>query len=161
MNWTATARGVSAFSLLFLISAVLAFGQAGTTSLRGTVLDPQGAAVPDADVTLSNPEIGATLSAHADKNGFYQFLDLRPSTYNLSVTAAGFATFKRTGLVLLVSTPTTSDIRLEIATGSISVEVSANSETINTSDATIGNTFDSQRILALPFEGRDAAGVLS
>jgi hypothetical protein len=161
MNWTATSRKVSAFCLLFLFCSVLAFGQAGSTSLRGTVLDPQGGAVPDAQVTLSSSEIGVTLAAHADKNGFYQFLDLRPATYSLSVTAPGFATFKQSGLVLLVSTPTTSDIRLEIATGATSVEVVASSETINTSDATLGNTFDSQRILALPFEGRDAAGVLS
>ena len=50
---------------------------------------------------------------------------------------------------------------LQIATGTTTVEVVAGEQTINTQDATLGNTFDSQHILALPFEGRDAAGVLS
>ena len=161
MNWTATSQKASAFCLIFLFSAVLAFGQAGTSSLRGTVTDPQGAAVPDAGVTLSSSEIGVTLTARTDKSGFYQFLDVRPAAYNVSVSAPGFANFRRSGLVLLVSTPTTSDIQLQLATATTSVEVTAASETINTADATLGNTFDSRQILALPFEGRDAAGVLS
>ncbi|HEY2456197.1 MAG TPA: TonB-dependent receptor [Candidatus Acidoferrum sp.] len=161
MNWTAARHKVSAICLLYLFSAVLAFGQAGTTSLRGTVLDPNGSVVPDAEVILSSPDIGVTLTAHSDKNGAYQFTDVRPATYTLTVTAAGFATYKQNGLVLQVSLPATSDIQLQIASGSTTVEVSAGTETINTQDATLGNTFDSRQILALPFEGRDAAGVLS
>jgi hypothetical protein len=161
MNWTAASHKVSAICLLYLFSTVLAFGQAGTTSLRGTVLDPNGSVVPDAEVTLSSPDIGVTLKAHSDKNGAYQFTDVRPATYTLSVTAAGFATYKQNGLVLQVSLPATSDIQLQIASGSTTVEVSAGTETVNTQDATLGNTFDSRQILALPFEGRDAAGVLS
>ena len=161
MNRAAISHKVPAFCLVFLFSAVLAFGQAGTTSLRGTVTDPQGAAVPDAGVTLSSPDIGVALTARTDKNGFYQFLDVRPATYNLSVSAHGFANFTRIGFVLLVSTPSTSDIQLQVASTMTSVEVSASLETINTADASLGNTFDSRQILALPFEGRDAAGVLS
>ena len=146
---------------LFLSSATLSFAQSGTTSLRGTISDPAGSVVPDASLTLSSLEIGVTLSAHSDKNGFYQFLDVRPATYVLTVNASGFAPFRQSGLVLLVSTPATSDVQLQIASGATTVEVQASSQTVNTQDATLGNTFDSRQILALPFEGRDAAGVLS
>src|SRR5208282_2353057 len=99
--------------------------------------------------------------AQTDKNGLYQFQDVRPATYVLTVSAAGFATYKLNGVVLLVSTPATNDIKLQIATGVTTVEVEASSQTVNTQDATLGNTFESKQILALPFEGRDAAGVLS
>jgi len=96
-----------------------------------------------------------------DKAGYYQFQEVRPATYVLTVTAPGFATLKKSGLSLLVSTPATSDVQLQIASGMMTVEVQAAAETANTQDATLGNTFESKQILALPFEGRDAAGVLS
>jgi Carboxypeptidase regulatory-like domain len=158
-----TLSRVKAFQILVLVlcSAVPAYSQSASTSLRGTILDPNGAVVPDAGIALSNPEIGANLSTRSDKNGFYQFQDVRPRTYVLTVTAAGFATFRQDGLVLLISTPATRDVQLQIATGTTTVEVQSGLEVINTQDATLGATFDSKQILALPFEGRDAAGVLS
>ena len=136
-------------------------GQGATTSLRGTILDPNGSAVVNAEITLTNTDIGANLTTHSDANGAYQFLELRPATYEITVTAPGFAVLKQRGLVLLVSTPTTRDLSLQIATGTTTVEIQASTEVINTQDATMGNAFDSKQILALPFEGRDAAGVLS
>jgi hypothetical protein len=160
MNWTSTRHIVSAL-FFFLLATSFSYAQGGTTSLRGTILDPKGSVVPDAEITLSNPEISANFTTHSDKNGFYQFLELRPSTYTLTVNAPGFAPHRQTGLTLQVSTPASSDIQLQIATGATTVEVVAGAQTVNTQDATLGNTFDSQRILALPFEGRDAAGVLS
>jgi hypothetical protein len=148
-------------SFLLLFRLTPGFAQTGTTSLRGTVVDPNGAVIPDAQVTLASPEIGASLNTQTDKNGFYQFQDVRPATYVLTITAPGFATLKKSGLALLVSTPATSDVQLQIASGMTTVEVQATTETVNTQDATLGNTFESKQILALPFEGRDAAGVLS
>src|SRR5208283_1006330 len=147
------------FFLLFCLTP--GFAQTGSTSLRGTVVDPNGAVIPGAQVTLTSAEIGLSLNTQTDKTGFYQFQDVRPATYVLTVTAPGFATLKKSGLVLLVSTPVTSDVQLQIASGMTTVEVQATAETVNTQDATVGNTFESKQILALPFEGRDAAGVLS
>ena len=147
------------FFLLFCLTP--GFAQTGTTSLRGTVVDKSGAAIPDAQVTLASAEIGVSLNTQTDKDGFYQFQDVRPATYVLTVSAPGFATLKKSGLMLLVSTPTTSDVQLQIASGMTTVEVQATTETVNTQDATLGNTFESKQIMALPFEARDAAGVLS
>jgi hypothetical protein len=148
------------FLLIYLTTRTLA-QSGGTTSLRGTVTDPAGAVVPGASITLTSAEIGVNLTTETNKNGAYQFLEVRPGTYVLTVNASGFAAFKQSGLVLLVSTPTTSDVQLQVASGATTVEVQASTQTINTQDATMGNTFDSKQILALPFEGRDAAGVLS
>jgi hypothetical protein len=147
--------------VLLLASVTLSYAQSGTTSLRGTVTDATGAVVANAEVTLTSGEIGVNLSTQTDKNGAYQFREVRPATYVLSVKASGFARFRQSGLVLLVSTPATSDIQLQVASSTTTVEVQASWQTTNTQDATLGNTFDSRQILALPFEGRDAAGVLS
>lgn len=161
MTCTTTRHIVSTFVLFLLAITSLTYGQSGTTSLRGTVTDSSGATVPDAVVTLSNPEIAAILTTHTDENGVYQFREVRPATYMLAVEAPGFMPFKKSGLTLLVSTPASSDVQLQIGSQTTTVEVVASSQTLNTQDASMGNAFDSKQILALPFEGRDAAGVLS
>jgi hypothetical protein len=161
MHCTSVRRLFILLAIILLACAGIARGQSGTASLHGTVTDPKGASVPDAVVTLTNGEMGVTLTAHTDKNGSYQFLELHPATYILTVSAHGFSTVRQSGLVLLVATPTSDDIRMEISTGVTTVEVIASSQNINTQDATIGNAFNQSQIAALPFEGRDPAGILS
>ena len=153
---------VFALALTLAVSLCPAgLAQTGSSSLRGTVSDPKGAVVPEAEVTLNNSQIGITLTTKTDKNGGYQFLEVRPATYTLTVSAAGFSTLKQSGLILLVATPTTNDVTLQISTGVTTVEVTAALQTINTSDATIGNAFNQTQLGSLPFEGRDPAGILS
>ena len=153
---------LSLIGLVFsLLQTSQSLAQTTSASLRGTVLDPKGAVVPDAEVTLNDAQIGINLSTKTDKNGVYQFKEVRPGKYTLTVTAAGFATLKQNGLELLVATPTTNDVTLQISTGVTTVEVTANMQTINTSDATIGNAFNQTQLGNLPFEGRDPAGILS
>src|SRR5215472_15577225 len=74
---------------MLLLSVNVAFTQSGTTSLRGTVVDQSGGAIADAAVSLSSTEIGVNLAAHTDKNGFYQFQEVRPGSYDLVITAQG------------------------------------------------------------------------
>jgi hypothetical protein len=144
-----------------LITGSLTLGQTGTTSLRGTVIDPNGASVPNAVLTLTNADIGVTLTSTTDKDGAYQYLELRPATYTLTVTAPGFATYKQSGLQLLVATPTTNDVKMQLASLATIVEVVTATQAINTTDATIGNAFTASQIGALPFEGRDPVSILS
>jgi hypothetical protein len=147
--------------LVFLLSCSTSFAQTGSTSLRGTVTDTNGASVPDATVTITSEAIGVSLTTKTDRDGAYQFLEVRPATYTLTVEAQGFATLKQTDLVLLVSTPRTDDIKLNVASVATTVEVVSTSQTINTQDATLGNAFNQSQISALPFEGRDPAAILS
>jgi hypothetical protein len=146
---------------ILLLLALTSTAQTGNTSLRGTVVDPKGASVPDAAITITNPELGITLATKSDKDGAYQFLEVKPATYLLTVTAPGFATYKQSGLTLLVGTPTTNDIKMQLASIATTVEVVTAAQTINTTDATIGNAFSQTQISALPFEGRDPTAILS
>src|ERR1700693_5858772 len=131
MSWTLCGFKVFLVLALVFCTATLVFPQSATTSLRGTILDPNSLAVADATVSLAGAEIGANLNTRSDKNGFYQFQDLRPGTYVLTVTATGFATNIQSGLVLLVSTPASRDVKLEISSESTTVEVNAGTEVIN------------------------------
>lgn len=146
---------------LFILLPSLGFTQTGTTSLRGTVQDPKNSVVPGADVTLTNADLAINLSTQTDKEGNYQFLNVRPGTYVLTVAASGFATLKQSKVTLLIATPANNDVHLQIATGMTTVEVVGTAQVINVQDATIGTAFDQTQISSLPFEGRDPAAILS
>jgi len=162
MIWTSMRRSfVAVLSLYIFLGMSVVSAQTGNTSVHGTVTDPKGSTVAGAKVTLSNSELGINLETTTNKDGVYQFVEIRPGTYILTVTASGFATVRQTGLQLLVATPTTGDIQLQIASGTTTVEVIGTTQMINTQDATLGTAFGQAQIAALPFEGRDPAGILS
>ena len=146
---------------LLLLLPALSWGQTGTASLRGTVTDPQGAVVAGASAALSNPTTGFSQVATTDEHGFYQFLQVPPGKYTLTVTQVGFGTVKQEGLNLLVNVPATSNVSLKVKGEMSVVEVSSLTEQVNTEDATIGNAFGTSQIDSLPFEGRDPAQILS
>ncbi len=153
-------RAVSLAMLVVVLQGV-SRAQSASTSLRGTVYDPKGAVVGDATVTLSDPATGLIRSTKSTSQGNYQFLELPPATYNLAVGAPGFATMEQAGIQLLVNTPATVNVKLQVAGGTVTVEVAATVPMINTVDATLGHAFDTQQIADLPFEGRDPTGILS
>ena len=147
--------------LTSLLLTTFAQGQSSTTSLRGTVSDPQGAVLPDATVTLSNPTTGFSESRKTDRDGVYQFLQLPPGTYTLTLTRPGFTTVKENNLQLLVNVPATSNLSMRVK-GEVSVvDVTSTGVQVNSQDATIGNAFGTSQIAALPFEGRDPTQILS
>jgi Carboxypeptidase regulatory-like domain len=161
MKWHSMKRGILVYCLTLIFGLTCAWAQNGTTSLRGTITDSKGASVPGATVTLTNSSLGISVSTKTDKDGGYQFLELRPATYAVTVTSSGFATVHQAELQLLVATPRTQDFRLEVASISTTIEVTGTAQAINTTDATLGNAFGPSQIAALPFEGRDPAGMLS
>ena len=143
-------------SLLSLLTlSTLVWAQSATTSLRGTVTDQKGAVVSGANLTLSDPATGFNRSTKTDAQGAYQFLELPPSTYHLTVSAPGFATVKQTELKLMVNTPATVNVPLQVSGGTVTLEVTGSAPLVNTTDATLGNAFGANQIAALPFEGRN------
>ena len=145
----------------FLALAALAVAQSATTSLHGTVTDTKGAVVVGAAVTITDPATGLSRNMNTNGQGEYQFLELPPATYELTVKSRGFAIIKETNVQLLVRTPATLNVTLQVATGTETVEVNATATLINTDDATMGHVFDSQQIQALPFEGREPTSILT
>jgi hypothetical protein len=138
-----------------------AWAQTGTTSVQGVVTDKSGAVVSGAHITLINTEQGLERSVETGSAGEFNFLALPPGVYTLSAEASGFRKYERKNLQLLVNTPATANVILEIGTSSQTVEVSAATETLNTTDASLGNAFDENQIKQLPMEGRNIPDLLS
>jgi hypothetical protein len=151
-----------AIAVFFIAAAasVSGFSQS-TTLLRGTVSDPQGAVIADAKVTLSSPNTGFNRSVVTNANGEYQFLQMSPGTYTVLVEAPGFSTLTRAGVQLLVNTPTTLDLRMDLGKTTETVNVSAEASTINTVDASVGNAFSELQVRELPLETRNVVQLLS
>jgi hypothetical protein len=135
--------------------------QSSSTSLRGTVVDPKGAVILRAEVTLSNPGTGFSRTAKTDDQGVYQFLGIPPSTYRLTITAPGFAALRIEGVQLMVNTPATIDETLKVEGGTAMVEVLDAPPLVNTQDATQGHAFDTKQIDNLPSEDREPLAILS
>jgi carboxypeptidase family protein len=142
------------------VFAVSAFGQA-TTSVRGRITDPSGAAIPSAQVQLTRTDTNFSRHVGANNEGSYELLQLPPGTYTLTVSAAGFATVERKDFALQVNLPATADFQLQIASGAQLVEVSEALTMVNTTDATLGNVFDGKQVEQLPIEARNVVELLS
>jgi len=146
---------------VFFCGSVVA--QHATSSIRGTVKDPQGSVVAGAAVTLSNPETNATRSATTNEDGQFSFEALPPGTYNVQVESKGFKKAALNEVRALVGKPTELTVSMEIGDVSetISVTVGAGEALINTQDASLGNNFVSQQITQLPLNARNVANLLS
>lgn len=136
--------------------------QTTSTSIRGIVTDADGGAIAGATITLTNSDKGFTRSQVTDNNGEYVFAAIPPDTYRLEAKATGFKQLIVGEQRVLVDTPTTVNLRLETGKVTESVEVAAkNDAPLNTTDATIGNAFEQQRIEQLPLNARNVVGLLS
>src|SRR5207248_769615 len=94
-------------------------------------------------------------------DGAYQFIEVPPAAYSLTVSVAGFATVKQDKVTLQVSQPTTLDIAMQVKGTTEIVEVTSEAPLVNTTDASQGNVFNSAQLSSLPSEGRDPVSILS
>lgn len=157
-------RGALSILSCLLVSGALspvALSQAATTSLSGTVTDPNGAVVAGATVTLTNAATGLTRTTTTTDAGTYQFPQLPPGTYDLKVEQTGFKSIVRKGLQLQVNLPMVLDLQFTEA-GQITETVEVVAESlINKSDASVGNNFSELQIKRLPLPALNIVNLLS
>ncbi len=146
--------------LLVFVSGSAAFGQFGS-SLNGTVQDSTGAVVPGATVTLTNTSTQQKRTATSSGNGTYNFAELSPGSYDVMAAAANFKPATLTNVQVGGEAPRTANITLDTGGTSTTIDVSASDTTVlQTSDASIGNTLNSETIERLPAIGGDVYELL-
>jgi hypothetical protein len=153
-------RAILCWAVLALLAAT-ATAQS-TSLLNGRVSDPSGAAVPGANITLTEVNTGLHRTTTSNGEGLYQFLEVPPGNYRLEATASGFAPFSATNLTLVVNSPSTVNIGLKL-TGvatSVTVEETGAAE-INRTDASLGNSIGQEQIEELPIPDRNVVALLS
>jgi hypothetical protein len=148
---------------LVLAGAAGAFAQGGTSTVRGTVTDPQGGVVVGATVTLSGPETNFTRTQQTTDSGSYTFELVPPGVYQIQAEAAGFKKAIVTDVRALVATPTEVNVTLTAGNlaETVTVQAGAGEVQLNTQDATLGNVIGSRQITQLPLEARNPASLLT
>ena len=145
-------------SKLFLIAlAVLVllgqmFAQGGATgAITGTVLDPSGAVVANADVHIINQDTGVVArTTKTDGSGSFVVQLLPVGTYTVAVTSAGFQEAKIPDIAVRVTETTRMTARLRTLAVQEKIEVQAQVQTVETTDATTGQAIESRTIRELP-----------
>jgi hypothetical protein len=152
-------------SLLFSVLALcvgIAFGQAISGNLVGTVSDPSGAVVANAEVTATNTGTNATTVTHTNSTGEYRFDNLPVGSYKITVKAQGFRTSIQDANVELNKTGT-RNANMTPGAAAETVEVTGAPPAIDTTTAQLQTTFDPQyaQDLGLTSAGGAGAGVLN
>jgi hypothetical protein len=138
-----------------------AWAQLSTATMFGNVTDASGAAIPNATVTMVQTDTNFTRVTTTKGDGSYrqEFLPVGP--YKITVTAPGFKTLDRTGIVLAVMQNAELSLVLEIGSTAETVDVTAGIPLINLGSATVGRTVDNVEIDNLPLVGRNVYQLLS
>ena len=158
----------SAFATRFLAVALLgtlavtgamAQAQASAADLVGTVVDPSGAIVPGATITVRNEATGASRTATSNDAGEYQFIGLAPGSYKVTASAATFKTISIDNVRLTVGQRAELTIPLEVGGTDVIVDVDVSQvELVETTSSTVSNTINEQTIENLPINERSATG---
>jgi len=151
--------GLIAFAVLLGLSIVLlpaaSFGQVTTTNMSGTVTDSSGAAVPSAQVTVTNTGTGFTRTVQTGAQGEYHLEFLPIGNYNVEVSANGFKKVVRSGIVLQADQPARVDTQLQLGQVTETIEVTSEVPLVNTSNPEIGRTIETQEMVNLPIVNRN------
>lgn len=151
---------LGAAAVVLLLWCLPLAAQYTTASLGGNVLDPAGAAVPDAAVTVQNTETGFAQAAASDATGAFVFPRLPVGRYRLRVEKSGFAPYTQDGIRLTVGQAANQTVVLKVGGVTESVTVAADAELVTTRTATAGQLVDQRRIADLPLNGRQAQALV-
>jgi Carboxypeptidase regulatory-like domain len=148
------------FSFLVLVLSPAVFAQtSGVGNIRGTVTDPQGAAVVGAQVTVVNAGTGYSRTATSGNDGSYSFPDLPPGLYNLKVAKEGFKTETERAVDLHVSSTAVIDVKLEVGAATSVIEVAANPIEVETTNGALGTLTEGSQVRELPLNGLNFVGL--
>ncbi|CAN5702950.1 TonB-dependent receptor [soil metagenome] len=142
--------------LLLFSSAGLAMGQAvDSQQITGVVSDPSGAAIAQAEVTVTNEATGVTRTVRSNDDGNYNVLNLPVGVYTITTTVPGFKKSILTGVNVDVGGKPAVPIQLAIGQATESISVKADSVLIQTTTAEIGGVVTSQEATQIQLNGRN------
>ena len=140
---------------LLLCTSVAARAQVVTASVRGTIMDEQGAAVAGADVTIANSATGYSRTAKTGVDGQYSFQELPLGVYSLHVSHSGFKSETQTGITLHVNDSLVLNVSLKVGAITESVTVEAAPVAVETTNGELTGLIEASQVSELPLNGRN------
>src|SRR5215831_352064 len=163
MKWSTMKLGLPVLLMILLLSGTVVWGQLGTSTIRGTITDSSGAALPGATVTITNLQTNLSRTLTTGAAGAYSFESIPPGEYKVEMEAKGF----RKSVVNRVQAQVGSiaDVSQSLKVGEIKetvvVETTTSDLQVNTQDATLGNNIANREINQLPMRDRDVLSLLT
>ncbi|MGH9404990.1 MAG: carboxypeptidase regulatory-like domain-containing protein [Terriglobia bacterium] len=142
------------FACIFLLPGG-ARAQNLNASIGGLVLDPSGAAVPNARLTFTNIATHSSRTTATNSAGHYLLPSPEVGTYDVSVEARGFKAWHQSSLIVNVGENITLNMKLQVGSLTQSVNVTATPARVNTSNAEIGGVIGQSQIQSIAVNGRD------
>ena len=151
-----SAQALSALIFICLATlTALAQADVSAAAVKGTITDPQGAAVPNATVTIKDLAQGTTRTVNSGTDGDFQATALRPGLYEINVEAKGFAQYLLKDITLTVGQTASFEIKLQVADVRTEVVVTTSAPLIEVSRTQQANTIESRQVENLPNVGRN------
>ena len=153
--------GTAIAVLIFLTVFSLGIHAQGFGTISGTVSDPSGAVVTEATITATQSLSGRIMTTTTGKDGRYVFPSLLPAPYSIAVAAAGFESFKQTGVVLQANQAISVNITLKVGSQTQTVSVQADAPQVDITTGTLSQVIDSKSVQDIPLNGRAAATLIT
>src|SRR5271154_1276459 len=140
-----------------LLAAAPVKAQFDSASVLGAIKDPSGASIGSASVTLLSPAKGIGTTRQTDSNGNYEFTNVQPGEYTISVKAAGFESSDTDRFTVTVGARQRVDLALKVGTESQTVTVTSAASLLETDTSDRGETIQAREAVNLPLNGRSYA----
>jgi hypothetical protein len=144
--------------IFFICVPVFSQGNAGR--ILGTLTDQSGGVMAGATVSVIDTQRGTTRTLTTNQSGEYNSPGLLPSTYTVRAEATGFKTIERTGIILEVNTDLRVDLSMQTGQQNQTITVTEAMPLVDTTNAELGGTLQSEIIDSLPMNGRNFQNLL-
>jgi hypothetical protein len=159
-----TSRKLRSLLMAATIAAIGCFTAAAqqvTGTVLGNVTDIQAGAISGAQVTATNTDTNLARTVSTNVQGEYRVEFLPPGNYKVEIAAKGFRTFVQNGAVVQVGQFARVDATLQVGDATATVTVEAAAPAVNTSEASVGQTVETQQIVTLPMVNRSVYSPLT
>jgi hypothetical protein len=136
--------------LLALLGLTALYGQTIDANLVGTVVDASGATIPNATIEIQHIATGTKTTTKTNADGQYRLNNIPIGLYNVTATAAGFATATLKNVDIQLSKTSTANITLQVGSVATSVDVSEIGVVIDTTTSQLQSNFEARQIVNLP-----------
>ena len=137
-------------TMLLLPVAPAGYAQTATATIVGSVLDPQGAVVANANVVARNVDTGIERTTKSTSEGLYRFANLPPGVYDVSVQAQGFADASAKAVKLQVGEQRDVNFALVVTGTTATVDITAAEPLLETGKTDVSSVIDSKQVATLP-----------
>lgn len=147
--------------IVFALSGMISARADIKGSISGIVTDPSGAAVAKVTVLATNVATGLQSTAVTDEKGFYNFPTLNIGTYTVEIKQPGYSAFQETGITINANSAVRVDVTFQLVAVTDTVSVKSNSIMVETQNTQMGEVIESEKIQAVPLNGRSFIDLLA